>query len=101
MFRFGVINQNPAHHLSRDPEEVSAVLPVHLGLINQPQISLVHKRGGLQRVTGGFHSQVPVSHSAQFLIYSLNHVIERSSVSTVPGNQPGRDLLLTLITLLM
>jgi hypothetical protein len=37
-----VVDQNPAHHLGRDTDKMRSILPVHAGLLNQPQVSLMH-----------------------------------------------------------
>jgi hypothetical protein len=63
-----VIHQDTAHHLRRQAEEVSAVLPRHGILTNQPQIRFVHEGRRLQRmvptllsqVFGGLLSQSPI-----------------------------------------
>ena len=47
----GVIDQNPAHQLGCDREELRPVTPVGLPLIDEPEIGLVHKRRGLQDVS--------------------------------------------------
>ena len=96
-----MINQNPAHHLRGYAEEMSAVLPVHLSLIDKAQISLVDKRGRLQSVTRALQPQVAVGHAAQFLIYGANYIIQCLAVSTAPGNQPLGDLLMRLVDFLM
>jgi hypothetical protein len=46
----GVVDQDPAHHRRGDGEEVLAVLPSDLILVDQPQVSLVHQGRGLERV---------------------------------------------------
>ena len=38
----GVVNQNASHHLGRYAEEGCSVFPIHLGLIDQSQVSFVN-----------------------------------------------------------
>ena len=45
-----VIDEDPPHHHRGDAHELGAVRPVHLPLVDQPEIRLVHERGGLQGV---------------------------------------------------
>src|SRR6185295_13246642 len=101
LFRPGVIDQNPPHHLRGYAKEMSAVLPAHLCLIDQSQVSLVNQRCGLQGVTWALEPQVAIGHATQFLIDSANYVIEGFGVSTVPGNQPLGDLVLSLVDLIL
>ena len=46
--RFGVVHQDAAHHLGSQPEKLSAISPVHVALVHQPQISLVDQCGRLK-----------------------------------------------------
>jgi hypothetical protein len=50
LVRTGVIHENPAHGLRRNAEQLGTIPPVHLPLPHQPEISLVHERGSLERV---------------------------------------------------
>ena len=46
-----MIDEDPPHHHRGHANELGAVLPVvHLPLVDQPEIRLVHERGGLQGV---------------------------------------------------
>jgi hypothetical protein len=48
--RARMIDENPAHRLSRNAEEVCTVLPLHRSLVDDLEIRLVHKRCRSQRV---------------------------------------------------
>jgi hypothetical protein len=54
------IHQDVTHQLSGDGEEVSAVLPAHLGSINEPQVGFMDQRRGLQCVIRSLSSHVPL-----------------------------------------
>ena len=45
-----MVHEDPAHDPCREPEELRAILPVHVALIDEAQIGLVHERGGLERM---------------------------------------------------
>ena len=53
-----VIDEDAAHHLGRDAEEVRPVLPVDTVLACEPDVRLVDQRGGLERVVGPFPPQI-------------------------------------------
>src|SRR5918993_2740058 len=53
-----VIDEDAAHHLRRDAEEVRPVLPLHLRLIDEPQVGFVDERGRLQGVALSLAAQV-------------------------------------------
>jgi hypothetical protein len=42
-----IVDQNPPHHLSRDPEKMRSVLPMNILLIDQLHESFIDERGGL------------------------------------------------------
>jgi hypothetical protein len=45
--RARVVNEYAAHHLRGDGEEVGAVLPAHLRLVNEAQVGVVDEGRGL------------------------------------------------------
>ena len=67
--RAGEVDQNAAHQLSRDSEEMSAVPPAHVVGINQLEVSLIDQRGGLEGVAGPFSSHVALRQSVQFPVH--------------------------------
>ncbi len=46
----GMVDQNAAHQLGGNTQELRAVLPSRLPLVHQPQIGFVDQCGGLQRM---------------------------------------------------
>ena len=44
----GVINEDAAHHLRRHGEEVPAVVPLGVALVDQPKVGLMDKGGWLE-----------------------------------------------------
>jgi hypothetical protein len=49
------------------------ILPLHLFLLHQAQISFVHQGGWLQRVSRSFVLQITAGQSAQFFINNRHH----------------------------
>ena len=47
-----MVDEDASDRLGRHREEVSAILPLHAALADQPEISLVDERGGLEGVPG-------------------------------------------------
>ena len=60
-----VIDQNPAHELRGDSEEVASVLPPHV-LSNQAKVSLMHEGGGLKYVVGPLALQIRRREASKF-----------------------------------
>ncbi len=59
-----VIDQNAAHQLRGDAEEMSAVPPGRRLLIDQPKIIFVDQAGGLQSVIGSFALEITTRQAA-------------------------------------
>ena len=47
-----VVDQNPPHHAGGDAEEVRAIAPLDLPLIDEAHVRFVDERRRLQRMTG-------------------------------------------------
>ncbi len=69
MLATSILDKNPPHRFGGDGEEVAAAVPglVHLGP-DEPQVSLVNQRGGLERLPGILPSQSPLGETAQLVI---------------------------------
>src|SRR6185436_19211706 len=80
----GMVDQNAAHQLRGYREEVSAVLPLHLTLFDQPHISLINERGCLQSVIRAFAPHVAASEAAQLSLDQWNQPVECRPVSIPP-----------------
>lgn len=63
-----MVDENMAHHLGSDTEEMCAILPLWRFLTNQTQISLVYQRGALQGVIGTFVPKVLARQATQFAV---------------------------------
>ena len=63
-----MIDEDAAHRLGGDGEEVGATLPIDAGLIDQFHVSFVDQCGGLQSVALRFASHATTGHQAQFRV---------------------------------
>src|SRR5262249_54808263 len=64
-----VVDQNRAHQRRRHAVKVPPALPLGEILFDQPQVSLIDKRGRLQRVIRALPAQIAVSQLTEFLVY--------------------------------
>src|SRR6476660_2669907 len=93
-----MVDQDPSHHFRGEAEELRAVLPVNVFLIDQPEVSLVDQGGRLQRVIGKLLTQAINRDSPQFLVNERQHLVERGLVAIAPvdkklSNTCGRGIL--------
>src|SRR5262249_3820805 len=85
--RAGFVNQDSAHHVCRDSEEMSAILPVQIGDIGQSQISFVDQGGGLQCVAWILATHIPMREPVQFVVDQLVKIVENCTITLAPGAQ--------------
>ncbi len=71
-----MVDQNPAHHASGDPEKLRAVLPVYGLLVDEPEIRFVHESRGLQCVIGAFSIQILLRKAPQFVVNDGHQFVE-------------------------
>jgi len=88
-----MIDQDVAHHLGADGEEVCAVLPLKFLLADQLQVSLIHERSCLQRVAGAFLIHLALRDPPQFRVYEWKEFIERGAVAFTPIGKQLSDFL--------
>jgi hypothetical protein len=63
--RLGVVDEDVAHHLRGEAEELRAVLPVDAVLTDESQVYFVDQGRGLQRVVGVLAPQVGLGEAAK------------------------------------
>ena len=61
-------HKNAPHHLRGDAKEMRPILPVHVMLINETQVNLVHQGGWLQRVSLAFPAEEADGLSMQLFV---------------------------------
>src|SRR3989454_6350932 len=91
-----MIDQDAAHQLCGNSEEVRAVFPVNALAIDQPHICLVDQRCRLQRVTGTLAAHVMAGQLAQLAIDQRHQLVERRFVAVTPLNKQLRDFVRVL-----
>src|SRR5438876_8561423 len=79
-----MVHQNSAHHFRGKTEELGAVLPVYVFLVDEPEVSLVYQRGRLKSVIGKFLPEAIDCNPPQFLIDERQHLIKRGFVPVAP-----------------
>jgi hypothetical protein len=89
-----VINQDSAHQLGRDCEEVGAILPPHSLAVNQAKIRLVYKSGGLKGDAASFAQKIVAGHPMQLVIDDGRKFVEGALVSIAPGLEQHADVAL-------
>src|SRR5262245_5018139 len=85
--RFGVADQDLAHQPRRGAEEMSAVLPIYVALVYQPQKCLVNQSRRLERMAGALATHVAARHTAQFAVDERRQFISRALIASIPRDQ--------------
>src|SRR5262249_36511670 len=88
-----MVDEDAAHRLSRDGEEVGAVLPVHAPVVDQAHVRLVDQRSGLQAVAGPLAFHVAVREAAKLVVHDRGQPGERALVAVAPGTQERTDVV--------
>jgi hypothetical protein len=85
-----VVDEEPAHDLTRHPVEMRAAPPVDPSLVDQFQVGLVNQCGGLEGMVGAFAPQLAGGDAAQFVIDERQQSVERARITSRPVvEQPG------------
>jgi hypothetical protein len=85
----GVVDEDPAHHLGRQREELRPVLPRQSSLLDESKIRFVNERGRLQRVARFFSSEVCTGAPAQIPVHQRDKALARGIVASGPGSKQG------------
>jgi hypothetical protein len=85
--RHRVIDEDAAHHLRCNGQEVGAVLPFHGIPFEQPQIGFVDQSRRLERVAHLLSAQIQPSQAAQFLLDERRQLLQRLGITPAPGLQ--------------
>ena len=72
------------HHLRRQTKKVRPVLPIHTGLLDQPEIGLMHQGRCLQRVIGPLAVQKSVGLAPEFIVDNRHKPFSRFAVAAAP-----------------
>ena len=88
-----VIDEDPAHHLRCDPEEVGAALPVAAALSDQPKVGFVDERGRLQRMSAPLQAKLTRGDPPQFRVDERQQAIESAPIAAAPVAEQSRDVM--------
>src|SRR5215468_6662868 len=83
--RARVLDQYLAHQLRGHSVKMPPALPFGKILLDQPQVSLIDKRGRLQCVIRALPAQIAVSQLAKLLVYDRHQLVERSLFASAPA----------------
>ncbi len=70
-----------------------AALPLDGRAVGQPQVGLVHERGGLQRVAGPLVGEVFAGHAAQVLVDDGQKLLAGLRLAGAPRLEQAGDLV--------
>lgn len=90
--RSRMIDQYPTHRLSRDREEMSAIPPLDMPLVDKFEVGLMYECCGLQRVVGPLSTQICSGLPVQFGINQRQKVVNRSWLAGAPITQHLSDV---------
>ena len=91
--RARVIKQDVPHHLCRQPEEMRAILPIHLLVFEQTDKRFVDKRRRLQRMACVFAAHVAMRQPVQFGVDQRRQAFECRRITSAPSLQQFRHQL--------
>jgi hypothetical protein len=80
-----MVDQDAAHQLGRNTEELCAVLPLCVRLINKSEVNLVYESGGLKSVIPALASHVTGGLVTEFVINERDQLVQRFPVAVAPS----------------
>lgn len=81
-----MIDQNIAHELGGDGEEMHAVIPVNRIVVDEPQVSFVHQGGAFESVLIALSRNAP-GQPAQLVVDQRHQLFACRAVAVVPSQQ--------------
>src|SRR5262245_38195799 len=88
----GVVDEDSAHHPSRNAEEVRAVLPDDPLLVDEAQVGLVYEGRGLERVARPLRAKVGRRSPLEVGVEELHQLLDDATVALPPGEEKVRHL---------
>src|SRR6185295_4274721 len=85
--------EDPPHQPRRDCKEMCPVLPADPPNVDQPQIRLVHERGGLEHMPGTLGPHFTTRQTSQLVLDQRQQSVQCVMVALGPTREKGRDLL--------
>ena len=87
----GMVDEDLAHELRGDAEEMDAALPGGLALVDEAHVGFMDEGSGLQGVVATFAAEVALGQTAEFLVDERRELIERRLVALLPVNEELSD----------
>jgi hypothetical protein len=87
-----VLHQNATYQMGGNAEEMRAALPLHIALVDELKVGVVHERRCLECVTRPFPAQMMVSEAAELDVHGVNQVVPRLLISPTPCDKQLRDV---------
>jgi len=79
-----VVDQDAAHDLRRDREEVRAIRPVHILLINHADVGLIYQGSGLKRVAFSLPAHVTTGEAVELVVDQRIQLVQGGLVPFAP-----------------
>jgi hypothetical protein len=86
------LDKDATDEMCGDPEEMRAILPPHMSLIDQLQVGVVNECRGLERVARPLPAKVMVSETAKFTIHCVKQLVSRVPIPIAPGHEQTGDV---------
>ena len=93
--RLGIVQQDAAHDLGGDAEEVGTILPAGAALIDELQVGLVDEGSGLQGMAGALAAELGAGDPFELLVDERRQLIHHRSIAAGKLGQQLRNLLRT------
>ena len=84
-----MIHEDAAHHLRRHGEEVPAVVPLGVALIDEPKVGLMNQGGWLENMSPALGPKPGCRPPAQLLVDHFDEMVSGNEVALVPGVKQG------------
>ena len=87
-----MVDQDPAHQLGGDAEEVRAALPVDLSLPGELEEGLVDERGRLEGVIAPLPGKIPGRERVQLVVHEGDQAFQGRAAAGLPLPQQASDI---------
>lgn len=92
-----MLDQDPAHQLRRDREEMGPVLPLHPVVVHEAHVGFVDQSSGLEAVSLALTSHVAVRKTSELGIDDWRELLERASIAVTPGTEQRTDVVCAMV----
>jgi hypothetical protein len=92
-----VIDQNSAHHLSRDGAEMWPVLPARVALVDELEIRFVYERGRFERMARPLALQIRSGERTELAVHHRHEFVGGVTISVTQTEKTLRCMMCGLI----